>query len=492
MKLKYSGLAVLTGMMMLVSACGADTPTATVPAPAAAPTDTVMMAKPTDTAMMAKPTDTAMMAAMTPTAMMAMTPTAMTAMTPTAMTAMTPTAAMAAATNTPAPTSTPVVLGSANAKTTITIWHGWQGDYFTAIQGIFADYQKLHPDVAINLLNVSDLDTKVKNAVPAGAGPDIIAWVDDHIGANALVGVIDPLDGMAGIDQAYLAKNYAKVAQDAVTYDGKIYALPESMEAVTMIYNKKLIKESDLPTSTSDLMTKAKAYNAANSGKYYAVWNPKDAYFNAFLFYGAGASYVNDKGEVNLANAQGEAAGKFIQGASGILPKDVDYNAADALFKAGNAPIIFNGPWYIADLKKAGIDFGLAKLPMVDFGNKGPAKPFVGVKVMMLAHGGKNQAAAVDLMKYYTSQESLAKLSKATDVVPAQVDAAAAMSSDVVITGFNNQAKDGIPLPNTPYMGGLWDPVAKGLESLFTTTKDPKGIMADIQKAALDNIAKMK
>jgi len=491
MKLKYSGLAVLTGMMLLVSACGADAPTATVLAPTAAPT--AMAAAMTPTVMVAAMTPTVMVAAMTPTAMTVMTPTAMTVMTPTAMTVMTPTAATAAkATDTPAPTPSPVVLGNANAKTTITIWHGWQGDYFTAIQGIFADYQKTHPDVAINLLSVSDLDTKVKNAVPAGAGPDIIAWVDDHIGANALVGVIDPLDGMAGIDQAYLAKNYAKVAQDAVTYDGKIYALPESLESVTMIYNKKLIKESDLPTSTSDLMTKAAAYNKANPGKYYAVWNPKDAYFNAFLFYGAGASYVNEKGEVNLANAQGEAAGKFIQDAAGILPKDVDYNAADALFKAGNAPIILNGPWYIADLKKANIEFGLAKLPMVDFGNKGPAKPFVGVKVMMLAHGGKNQAAAVDLMKYYTSQEALAKLSKATDVVPAQVDAAAAMGSDVVIAGFNNQAKDGIPLPNTPYMGGLWDPVAKGLESLFTTKKDPKGIMADIQKAALDNIAKMK
>ncbi len=76
----------------------------------------------------------------------------------------------------------------------------WAADYLAAKQAIFAAYVQAHPDVAIKLLNVSDIGTKAQNAVPAGVGPDIIAWVDDKIGQNALIGVIDPLDGKAGID----------------------------------------------------------------------------------------------------------------------------------------------------------------------------------------------------------------------------------------------------------------------------------------------------
>ena len=112
------------------------------------------------------------------------------------MAAPTDTVAAPAADTTPtvAPTETPVVLGNANASTTVTIWHSWGGDYFKTIQGIFAEYQAAHPDVAIKLLQVSDIDKKVQNAVPAGVGPDIVAWVDDHIGQNALLGVIDPLE----------------------------------------------------------------------------------------------------------------------------------------------------------------------------------------------------------------------------------------------------------------------------------------------------------
>ena len=50
------------------------------------------------------------------------------------------------------------------------------------------------------------------------------------------------------------------------------------------------------------------------------------------------------------------------------------------------------------------VDFGLAKLPAVDFGKGGPARPFVGVKTLMLAHGSKNPDVAIDIMKYYTAE----------------------------------------------------------------------------------------
>lgn len=478
---RYSWLAVIALLLVLVSACGGEAPTATTAPAAATDTPAAAAAATATPAAAAAATDTPAAAAAatdTPAAAAAATDT--------------PAAAAPAATNTPAPTETPAVLGSSSAKTTITIWHNWEGEYYKPIAGIFNDYVTAHPDVSINLLHVPDLENKVKNAVPAGAGPDIIAWVDDHIGEDALIGVIDPLDDLkgAGIDKAYLQANYPQVAQDAVTYDGKIYGLPESMEAVTMIYNKKLITEDKLPKNTTELMEMAKAYNQANPGQYFAVWNPKDAYFNAWLFYGAGAFYVDENGNVGLNTPEGIAAGKYIQDAQAILPKDVDYGVADSLFKDGKAPIILNGPWYIADLQKAGIDFGLAKLPAIDFGKKGPAKQFVGVKVVMLAHGSKNPDIAADVMKYYTSKDAQMKL--AEGVVPAQNDAAAARANDPIVAGFNAQAKDGVPLPNTPFMTQLWDPVAKGLTTLFTTNKDPKDVMAEVQKTAEDNIAKMK
>ncbi len=464
---KYVWPIMLLIVMLVVSACGgADTPTSAPSAPttapvAAAPTDTTgtAAAAPTDTAAAAAPTDTA--------------------------------GAAGAATE-PPPTPTAISLGSTTAKTTITIWHGWSGSYLPAKQAIFAEYVKEHPDVAIQLLNVPDIGSKVRNAVPAGVGPDIIAWVDDNIGQNALINVIDPLDGKAGITPQFLKDNYAGVAASAVTYNGQIYALPETLEAITFFYNKKLITADKLPKTTTELRQMMTDYNKANAGQYFAVWNPSDAYFNAPWLYGAGAQYVDEQGNVGLNTPEGLATAKWIRSLQGLMPKDIDTNLADALFNDGKAAIELSGPWRVADLQKAKMDFGLAKLPMVDFGKGGPARPFVGVKCLMLAHGSKNPDVAVDVMKFYTAKEQQAAMVKQTGEVPANTAAAAGLASDPIVAGFNAQAVDGVPLPNTPFMGAMWDPAAKAYSALWTGSDDPQKIMTDAQSAAETAIAKMK
>lgn len=485
---KFGWLATLLVMVLLLSSCGGtSSPTAvtgasdTTPAAGAA-TDTPAAAAATDT-----PAAAAGAATDTPAAAGAATDT------PAAAAATdTPASAAAAATNTAEPTPTAVSLGGANAKTTITIWHGWTGNYLTGKQAIFQEYVQQHPDVAIKLLNVPDIGTKARNAVPAGAGPDIIAWVDDNIGQNALVGVIDPIDGKAGIDQNYLKQNFAGVAAQGVTYNNQIYALPETLEAITFFYNKKLITQDKLPKTTTELKTMMADYAKSNPGQYFAVWNPTDAYFNAPWFYGAGAQYVDEQGNVGLNTPEALAAAQWIRSLQGSMPKDIDTNVADALFNDGKAAIELSGPWRVSDLEKAKLDFGLAKLPAVDFGKGGPARPFVGVKCLMLAHGSKNPDVALDVMKFYTAKEQQLAMVKQTGEVPANTAAAQELASDPIVSGFNAQAVDGVPLPNTPYMGALWDPAAKAWTALWTGSEDPKKIMSDSQAAAESAIAKMK
>lgn len=484
---KYGWLTAVLLMVLLLNACGGTT----TPTTGTGGTDT------TPAAGAATATAPAAGAATdTPAAAGAATDT------PAAAGAATDTPAAAAATDTPAaaaagPTDTAVpptavALGGANAKTTITIWHGWTGNYLAGKQAIFAQYVQAHPDVAIKLLNVPDIGTKARNAVPAGVGPDIIAWVDDNIGQNALVGVIDPIDGKGGIDQNYLKQNFAGVAAQGVTYNNQIYALPETLEAITFFYNKKLITQDKLPKTTTELKQMMSDYTKANPGKYFAVWNPTDSYFMAPWFYGAGAQYVDEQGKVGLNTPEALAAAQWARGLQGLMPKDIDTNVADALFNDGKAAIELSGPWRVADLQKANMDFGLAKLPAVDFGKGGPAKPFVGVKCLMLAHNSKNADVAVDVMKFYTAKEQQLAMVKQTGEVPANTAAAAELSSDPIVSGFNAQAVDGVPLPNTPFMGALWDPGNKAWTALWTGSEDPKKIMSDSQTVAESAIAKMK
>ena len=183
-----------------------------------------------------------------------------------------------------------------NRSGTITIWHNWEGSYLDAKKAIFDAYTKQYPNVTINLVHKPNLTDAVTTAVPAGQGPDVIAWVDDVLGKFVKLDIIRPLDGLAGVDMAYMNANFSKAAVDADTFDGKIYGMPETVEAITMIYNKDLVSSDQVPKTTDALQSFAASFQSSHPGKYGVVWNTKDAYFNAPWVYGFGGYYVKADG----------------------------------------------------------------------------------------------------------------------------------------------------------------------------------------------------
>ncbi len=73
----------------------------------------------------------------------------------------------------------------------------------------------------------------------------------------------------------------------------------------------------------------------------------------------------------------------------------------------------WTGPWAIAGIEKANIDYGI--LPM--------GKPFVGIKTIMLSKNAVdrgNQDVAMDIIKYFTSPEVQKKLALVNKTIPAQ------------------------------------------------------------------------
>ena len=376
---------------------------------------------------------------------------------------------------------------------TITIWHNWQGGYLDAKKAIFDNYMKTYPNVTINLVHKDDIATAVTTAVPAGQGPDIVAWVDDVLGKFVKLEVIKPIDGLDGVDMNYMNENFSKAAVDADTFDGKIYGMPETVEAITMIYNKDFITADQVPKTTDELYAFANNYKLTHSGQYGVVWNARnDAYFNAPWVYGFGGFYVKADGTVGLTSDGTKAGFNYISSFRGLIPASVDYGVADTLFKDKKAAIIVNGPWSVADYAKAGINYGLAVLPTTKAGK--PAQPFVGVKTLMVAATAQNPALAVDVIKWFDNKDNEVKQAIANKEIPANKLALADPTVQAVadIKGFGMQITNGTPLPNTPYMSALWDPVAKALEAIWSGRQTVNSALSDAQTAAQNNIAQIK
>ncbi len=378
--------------------------------------------------------------------------------------------------------------------TKITIWHGWAGDYLKAIETVFADYTaKVDPCVTIELSKVDNLSDALAVAVPAGEGPDILAWANDQIGKNALSGNIVALND-EGITEDFLKATYEPAAVQGMIWQNEIWGLPEAQEGITLILNKKVATAADFPSNPTDfagLLAAAKKFADANPGKALfcnqGLGNP-DAYHAGTVYFSFGMpGYVDDQGKVYMDTPEGIAAATWMKEASAYLPKETSHDICKTGLIDGKYGAWWTGPWAIADLEAAGVDYEL-----LTFG-----KPFVGIKTLMLTPNAVdrgNGPAAVAVMKYYTSADVQKGLALINKTVPA---ASAALQSpelqaEPIIQGFSKVLNMGVPMANTPYADAQWGPVGDATTAVWTGAQTPEEAMKAAQAAIEKNIATMK
>src|SRR5690606_8668942 len=131
------------------------------------------------------------------------------------------------------------------AEGAITIWHGWDGAYYNEIEAIFNEYEE-QTGVDIELVRQDNLSDAMAVAVPAGEGPDILGWVQDQVGRNALVGNIVPVTEW--ITPEYLEANFEPAAVNAMIWQGDVWGIPESQEGIALVYNTDVVSADMIPS----------------------------------------------------------------------------------------------------------------------------------------------------------------------------------------------------------------------------------------------------
>jgi len=409
----------------------------------------------------------------------------------------TPTAAPLA-TNAPeatkAPTTAPAATEEPAAENvTITIWHQWNGDYLVAIQAAFDAYTALHPNVTIDLSKPEDVNSALAVAIPAGEGPDILGWANDNIGTQALNGNIVALNDY-GIDQAYLETIYEPAGIAGVVWQDKVWALPETQEGIALVYNKDLVTAEFLPTDPSDfadLLAKATAFQAANPDKTLVCnqgFGGSDAYHQAPVYFGFGVpSYVDDVGKAYLDTPEALAAGQWLLDFSKVSLAEQTYDLCLAGLTEGTVGMWWTGPWAIASVEAAGINYGI--VPM--------GRPFVGIKTLMLTKNAVdrgNEAVALDIMEYFTSAEVQAGLALTNKTIPAQTAALAnpEVAALATLAGFGDALNVGVPMANTPFASAQWGPVGDATVAIWTGAQAPQEALTAAQAAIVEAIDQMQ
>jgi arabinogalactan oligomer/maltooligosaccharide transport system substrate-binding protein len=375
----------------------------------------------------------------------------------------------------------------------IKIWHQWDGTYLTAIAAAFADYEKSHPGVTIDLSKPDDVSNALNVAIPAGEGPDIIGWANDQIGTQALKGNIVALDDYK-VDAAFLKATYEPAAIAGVVYKSKIWALPESQEGIALVYNKKLVTDKYLPKDANDwagLLAAAQAFAKDNPGKTLICnqgFPGGDAYHIAPVYFGFGLpGYVDDAGKVTFNTPEGVKGAEWLLEVAKVSAKEQTYDICKAALKEGKIGMWWTGPWAIAGIEADKIDYGILAM----------GKPFVGIKTLMLTKNAvdrKNADVALDIMKYFTSAEVQKKIALVNKTIPAASAALkdAEVAKLAAVVGFGKSLNLGIPMSNSPFAGAQWGPVGDATKVIWTGAQKPADAMKAAQAAMEKAISEMK
>ncbi len=318
---------------------------------------------------------------------------------------------------------------------------------------------------------------------PAGTGPDVLTMPGDQIGTAVTEGLIKELDVPEDVQSIY-----TDVAMQSQKVDNKVYGLPKAVETTMLYYNKDLVSEEELPTTLDEWYELSKEMTDGEKYGFLALFDQIYYAQSVMSGYGGYIFGTNENGSFNGSdlglNNEGSVEGaKYIQKfyQEGLFPAGIigeqGINVLESLFTEGKAAAIISGPWNIDPFTKAGVNFGVAKLP--ELANGENMSSFVGVKSYNVSSYSKNAELAEEFVEFIANEEN----SKTRFEVTKEVPAVQALADDPVVAeseaarAVAEQSQFSELTPNIPEMNEVWTPADAALQTIATGKAQPKEAM---------------
>ena len=378
-------------------------------------------------------------------------------------------------------------------KSKIRVWiDDENGEY---MQAVIEEFNKLYPNIVVEHEHMGSVDARelLKTFGPSGNGADVFQFPHDHLAAAYSEGLLYalPSDTQTLIDSRahQMGIDIATINEDGVD---TLYAVPMSIEAVTMYYNKALVPNG-VPATLEEILTAGATWNAATvasthtgstdtrtnaeAGYYYLTTSSHwaDSYFDQFIFSSFGFRPFGANGDDPSAvgfesQAMQDALAFMVDDLKPVVTGDndnVDGKGSD--FESGKIPYIIAGPWMNQTYTTAlGDDLGISVLPSVD----GTAsKPYAGAIMAAVYKYAKNPSDAIKFVEFLNSDEAMAiqyefktKLPALKADLIAQIEG---VSDDQLLMTTAQQLENAIPMPTISAVQNYWGPAESLIKNVW-------------------------
>ena len=350
---------------------------------------------------------------------------------------------------------------------TLTVWSHLTEQEVKDLQPIVEKWGKEN-NVKVNLtVDNSDFQQYVQ-AAQSSKGPDVMfGQPNDNLGTYEKAGLLAEVPSGTINDGDYTSKQVI----DAVTINGKQYAVPIAQETIALYYNTDKVKQA--PKTMEELLNEAKKV-----GFEYDINN----FYNSFAFVAADGGYVFkdkngtlDKDDIGLGNEGAIKGYQFIQDLvqkDKLMKADITGDIAKGDFSAGKVGFYISGPWDVPAFKDAGVKFDVAPLPAM---NGKPIPSFMGVQSAFVSAKSKNQELAWKFVKDIAKEGAMTtvNIGNRIPVLNSVIDSKE-FKENKFAEAFVEQTKNAIPMPNIPAVQTMWKPGEENLKLLTSGKIDAK------------------
>lgn len=367
-----------------------------------------------------------------------------------------------------------------------------------AFHAFLERFQRENPDVRVRtetLPNASDVAREMFLTALEGGAADFdvfaidVVWAPEFARAGWLADLSDEFPA------ARLREEFLPRTVEAVTLQGRVYAVPWYLDVGLLFYRTDLVPRA--PKTYAELEEFARAAMRRDPTLAGFLWQGRQyegLNCNAFeAIWGHGGELLQ-QGRVDLDTPQAQAGLAWLRQTvtSGLSPQSVLSSAEEETrraFQDGRAVFLRNWPYVWAEVQASPLrgKVGFAPLPSVS-GEPGPGT-LGGWQLAVNAHS-KNPSAAKRLVAFLTSHEAAVELALRYSRIPARravYDDPRVQEQAPFIAALLPVALAARPRPVTPYYALTSDSIQGELSAAIVGLRSPADALARAQ-ATVDRL----
>lgn len=386
--------------------------------------------------------------------------------------------------------ATPVMVGAQDAPAPLEVWHTFGANstderiFLSAVEA----FEAAHPDIDVEPVRIPYLQNLQQfiNSSQGGEAPDVVRLSDTELGRIGHISVegLPLLEDLRPHLTPVQRSRFEPRALNAMRYGAALYAVPVSQGCLALVYNKSLFDEAGVAYPADDWTTHdlvAAAQALARDDILGIALPLKWSYWFIPFLTGFGGSLFDVADNPTLDSPGSAQALEWfldLERVHGVAASSTGIEAMSTQFQLSRAAMVLDGSWNWNAYVAAGLDLGLAVMPVVaETGRR------MGPMFSVFGWGVSKQSAAkvesVKLALWLSSYDVQKDFAVETYMIP--TDLALTQDPDIAtnatLNGYLRQVEFGAEVPTTRATYMIFEQLDTALELTSTGEMDAQSAL---------------